>query len=160
MSVSMSTPTPGLLALPPAPLPVGAGPARRVLLHDDQHAAILGAYPRHALAEMFALVFGGTADEYAESTGRIVALETKLAAARGMWCLKRDADLNYNLRTFAELSEQASLGFDWDQWAGALGLPRPRSPNWWYASRTTSTPSPDCGAVPTSPTGRTGCAGG
>ncbi|HPX36657.1 MAG TPA: M13 family metallopeptidase [Mycobacterium sp.] len=88
---------------------------------DDQHAAILGAYPRH-IAEMFALVFGGTADEYAERAGRIVALETKLAAAHWDVVRRRDADLNYNLRTFAELSEQAT-GFDWDQWAGALGLP-------------------------------------
>jgi putative endopeptidase len=30
---------------------------------------------------MFALVFGGTADEYAERAARIVALETKIAAA-------------------------------------------------------------------------------
>ena len=71
---------------------------------------------------MFALVFGGTADEYAERAGRIVALETKLAAAHWDVVRRRDADLNYNLRTFAELSEQAT-GFDWDQWAGALGLP-------------------------------------
>ena len=88
---------------------------------DDQHAAILGAYPRH-IATMFALVFGGTADEYAERAGRIVALETKLAAAHWDVVRRRDADLNYNLRTFAELTEQ-SQGFDWGSWVAALGVP-------------------------------------
>ena len=87
---------------------------------DDQHAAILGAYPRH-IATMFALVFGGTADEYAERAGRIVALETKLAATHWDVVRRRDADLTYNLRTFAELSEQ-SQGFDWETWAAALGF--------------------------------------
>ena len=88
---------------------------------DDQHAAILGAYPRH-IATMFALVFGGTADEYAERAGRIVALEPQLAAAHGDVVRRRDADLNYNLRTFAELTEQ-SQGFDWGSWVAALGVP-------------------------------------
>ena len=87
---------------------------------DDQHAAILGAYPRH-IAMMFALVFGRTADEYAERAGRIVALETRLAAAHWDVVRRRDADLNYNLRAFADLIEQ-SPGFDWDSWAGALGV--------------------------------------
>lgn len=87
---------------------------------DDQHAAILGAYPRH-IAKMFALTFGGAADQYAERAGRIVALETKLAAAHWDVVRRRDADLTYNLRTFAELPEQAA-GFDWAGWAGELGL--------------------------------------
>lgn len=40
---------------------------------DDQHAAVLGAYPAH-IASMLALVYGGTPDEHAERAGRIVAL--------------------------------------------------------------------------------------
>lgn len=87
---------------------------------DDQHAAILGAYPRH-IAAMFACVFGGSADEYTERAGRIVALETKLAAGHWDVVRRRDADLNYNLRAFAQLPQEAP-GFDWSGWAGALGL--------------------------------------
>ena len=86
---------------------------------DDQHAAILGAYPAH-IASMFALVYGGTPDEHAERAGRIVALETKLAAAHWDVVRRRDADLSYNLRTFAELPDWAP-GFDWSGWVTALG---------------------------------------
>ena len=87
---------------------------------DEQHAAILGAYPRH-IASMFALVFGGTADEYIERAGRIVALETTLAAAHWDVVRRRDADLTYNLRTLTEVVDGAP-GFDWPGWFGALGF--------------------------------------
>jgi len=87
---------------------------------DDQHAAILGAYPSH-LARMFALVFGGQADEFAERAARIVALETTLAAAHWDVVRRRDADLSYNLRSFADLSGTAP-GFDWSGWIAALGV--------------------------------------
>ena len=87
---------------------------------DEQHAAILGAYPRH-IASMFALVFGGTADEYIERVGRIVALETTLAAAHWDVVRRRDADLTYNLRTLTEVVDGAP-GFDWPGWFGALGF--------------------------------------
>ena len=86
---------------------------------DEQHAAILAAYPRH-IAAMFALVFGGSADEYAERAARIVALETTLAAAHWDVVRRRDADLSYNLRTFAELPSWAE-GFDWAGWITAMG---------------------------------------
>ena len=86
---------------------------------DEQHAAILGAYPAH-IAAMLALVFGGTADEYTERAGRIVALETKLAAAHWDVVRRRDADLTYNLRAFTELPD-TSPGFDWAGWIAALG---------------------------------------
>ncbi len=86
---------------------------------DDQHAAILGAYPAH-IARMFALVFGGSPDEYADRAGRIVALETSLAAAHWDVVRRRDADLTYNLRTFADLPAGAP-GFDWHGWITALG---------------------------------------
>ena len=86
---------------------------------DDQHASILGAYPAH-IAAMFALVFGGTPDEHAERAGRIVALETRIAAAHWDVVRRRDADLSYNLRTFADLPDLAP-GFDWTGWVVALG---------------------------------------
>ncbi|TGD89883.1 peptidase M13 [Mycolicibacterium sp. CH28] len=86
---------------------------------DEQHASILGAYPQH-IAAMFALVLGGTPDEHAERAGRIVALEAKLAAAHWDVVKRRDADLTYNLRTFADLPAEAP-GFDWAGWIDALG---------------------------------------
>jgi len=86
----------------------------------DQHAAILCAYPSH-IARMFALVFGGEADEFVERAARIVALETALAAAHWDVVRRRDADLSYNLRSFADLSDTAP-GFDWAGWIAALGI--------------------------------------
>ncbi|OCB14378.1 peptidase M13 [Mycobacterium vulneris] len=83
---------------------------------DEQHAEILAAYPGH-IARMFALVYGG---DQSETAARIVALESKLAAAHWDVVKRRDADLTYNLRTFADLSGDAP-GFDWTGWLGALG---------------------------------------
>ncbi len=56
---------------------------------------------------------GGTA-------AQIVALETKIAAAHWDVVKRRDADLTYNLRTFADLPSEAP-GFDWAGWVTALG---------------------------------------
>ena len=86
---------------------------------DEQHAEILAAYPRH-IAAMFALVYGGAADDHADTAARIVALESKLAAAHWDVVKRRDADLTYNLRTFADLPAEAP-GFDWAGWVTALG---------------------------------------
>ena len=86
---------------------------------DPQHAEILAAYPGH-IARMFALVYGGSADDHAQTAERIVALETQLAAAHWDVVKRRDADLTYNLRAFAELAAEAP-GFDWAGWIGALG---------------------------------------
>ena len=86
---------------------------------DEQHAEILAAYPRH-IAAMFALVYRGTANDHAETAARIVALETKLAAAHWDVVKRRDADLTYNLRTFADLPAEAP-GFDWAGWVTAVG---------------------------------------
>ncbi|CRZ17037.1 M13 family metallopeptidase [Mycolicibacterium neworleansense] len=83
---------------------------------DEQHAEILAAYPGH-IARMFGLVYGG---DQAETAARIVALESKLAAAHWDVVKRRDADLTYNLRRFADLSGDAP-GFDWTGWLGALG---------------------------------------
>jgi predicted metalloendopeptidase len=86
---------------------------------DERHAQILAAYPRH-IAAMFALVYGGRADDHADAAARIVALESKLAAAHWDVVKRRDADLTYNLRRFSDLAEEAP-GFDWPSWVRALG---------------------------------------
>lgn len=86
---------------------------------DEQHAELLAAYPGH-IARMFALVYGGDAADHAETADRIVVLETKLAAAHWDVVKRRDADLTYNLRTFADMQEQAP-GFHWSGWVSALG---------------------------------------
>jgi putative endopeptidase len=87
---------------------------------DPQHAEILAAYPGH-IARMFALVFGEEyAGEWENTAARIVALETKIAASHWDVVKRRDADLTYNLRTFADLPDEAP-GFDWAGWVGALG---------------------------------------
>jgi putative endopeptidase len=86
---------------------------------DPQHAEILAAYPGH-LAQMFSLVYGGDSADHADTAARIVALETKLAAAHWDVVKRRDAELSYNLRTFAELQAEGP-GFDWSGWLTALG---------------------------------------
>jgi putative endopeptidase len=93
---------------------------------DPQHAAILAAYPEH-IARMFALVYGAS-EEHAQTAARIVALETKIAAGHWDVVKRRDADLTYNLRNFADLPAE-SPGFDWNGWVTAVGtgLSGPRS---------------------------------
>jgi putative endopeptidase len=86
---------------------------------DEQHAEILAAYPRH-IAAMFALVYGGSADDHAHPAARIVALESKLAVAHWDVVKRRDADLTYNLRKLSDLPDEAP-GFDWSGWVHALG---------------------------------------
>jgi predicted metalloendopeptidase len=86
---------------------------------DPAHAEILAAYPGH-IARMFALVYGGRADEHAQTADRIVSLEAQLAAAHWDVVKRRDADLTYNLRAFSDLAEEAP-GFDWAGWITALG---------------------------------------
>ncbi|RWA15400.1 peptidase M13 [Mycolicibacterium brumae DSM 44177] len=86
---------------------------------DPAHAGVLAEYPRH-IARMLALTFPDRAD-HDETAARIVALETKLAAAHWDVVKRRDADLSYNLRAFAELAEQAP-GFDWAGWLAGIGL--------------------------------------
>ncbi len=86
---------------------------------DAQHAKLLAAYPGH-IANMFVLTYGGHPEDHAQTVARIVALETKLAAAHWDVVKRRDAELTYNLRTFADLTGQAP-GFDWAGWVAALG---------------------------------------
>jgi putative endopeptidase len=87
---------------------------------DERHAGVLAAYPEH-VARMFSLVYGGNPADHAGTAARIVALETKLAAAHWDVVKRRDADLTYNLRSFAELQTEGA-GFDWTGWATAMGV--------------------------------------
>jgi putative endopeptidase len=98
----------------------GIGLPDESYFRDEQHAEVLAAYPRH-IARMFSLVFGGTPEEHADTAAGIVALETKLAAAHWDVVKRRDADLSYNLRSFAELQAEGK-GFDWTGWVSALGI--------------------------------------
>ncbi len=87
---------------------------------DEQHAEVLAAYPRH-IAAMFALVYGEQPHgEWQATAERIVALESKLAGAHWDVVKRRDADLTYNLRKFADLPVEAP-GFDWAGWITAMG---------------------------------------
>lgn len=83
---------------------------------EPQHTEILSAYPDH-IATMFALVYGG---DHTATAQRVVALETKIAAAHWDVVKRRDADLTYNLRSLADLTAEAP-GFDWTGWFTALG---------------------------------------
>jgi len=97
----------------------GIGLPDESYFRDPQHADILAAYPAH-IATMFKLVYGGDPEHHAETAARIVALETKLAAAHWDVVKRRDAELTYNLRTFADLQAEG-VGFDWSGWVSALG---------------------------------------
>ncbi|QNI05244.1 peptidase M13 [Mycobacterium kubicae] len=97
----------------------GIGLPDESYFRDEQHAELLAAYPGH-IARMFALVFGGDVNFYQDTAARVVALESKLAAAHWDVVKRRDADLTYNLRTFADLPTEAP-GFDWTGWITALG---------------------------------------
>ncbi|KRE27419.1 peptidase M13 [Mycobacterium sp. Soil538] len=94
----------------------GIGLPDESYFREEQHAEILAAYPRH-IAAMFALVYGGDHRRTAED---IVALESRIAAAHWDVVKRRDADLTYNLRTFAEVTSEAPE-FDWRGWLAALG---------------------------------------
>ncbi|WP_204804658.1 M13 family metallopeptidase [Mycobacterium riyadhense] len=97
----------------------GIGLPDESYFRDEQHADILAAYPGH-IARMFSLVYGGDSAEHADTAARIVALESKLAAAHWDVVKRRDAELTYNLRTFVELQTEGA-GFDWAGWVTALG---------------------------------------
>ncbi|MBU8810634.1 M13 family metallopeptidase [Mycolicibacterium goodii] len=96
----------------------GIGLPDESYFRDEQHAEILAGYPVH-IAKMFGLVYG---DDFAgaDTAARIVALESKIAAAHWDVVKRRDADLTYNLRRFADLPAEAP-GFDWAGWIRGLG---------------------------------------
>lgn len=89
---------------------------------DAQYAELLTAYRPH-VARMLRLGGAVTDAERAdELAGRVVALETQLAAGHWDVVKDRDADLTYNPTTLDALAASAP-GFDWHAWARALGAP-------------------------------------
>jgi putative endopeptidase len=71
------------------------------------------------------LRLGGVVGDDTEAdtaAGRVLALETGLAAGHWDVVKDRDADLTYNPMTLAELAERAP-SFDWRSWVLALGAP-------------------------------------
>lgn len=91
---------------------------------DERHSAVLAAYPEH-IAAMFALVLGGSAESHGQTARRIVALETRLAAAHWDVVTRRDAVKTYNLRRFIDLASEAP-GFDWSGWVASAGATEDR----------------------------------
>lgn len=85
---------------------------------EEQHAAVLEAYPGH-IAAMFAAVLGGDQQDHAPTAARIVAIESALAAAHWDVVKRRDADATYNMHRIADLPELAP-GFDWTSWIAAV----------------------------------------
>ncbi len=89
---------------------------------DDQYAEVLAAYRPH-VARML-LLGGWSADAAAadEAAGRVLALETKIAAGHWDVVADRDADRTYNPTTLTALASDAP-GFDWVGWVRALRAP-------------------------------------
>lgn len=83
---------------------------------EEKHAEALAAYRKH-VAAMFTLA-GIDAPEAAAET--VVALETAIASHHWDVVARRDAELSYNLQTFAEFGSAIS-GFDVVAWLAGLG---------------------------------------
>lgn len=102
----------------------GLGLPDEAYYREEQYAPVRERYTPH-VARMLGLAgvtpetWGATPEEAA---ARVVALETRLAAAHWDVVRDRDADLTYNPMSLAGLAEKAP-GFDWRAWALALGAP-------------------------------------
>ncbi|TQL00973.1 M13 family metallopeptidase [Cellulomonas sp. SLBN-39] len=103
----------------------GLGLPDEAYYRDAQYAAVLEAYTPHVarmlglVADVSGVVAAGDPQDLAQ---RVVALETRLAAAHWDLVKDRDADLTYNPTTLAQLAVDAPQ-FDWVAWADALGAP-------------------------------------
>ena len=97
----------------------GLGLPDEAYYRDPQYAAVLAKYRPH-VARMLALA-GWTGEEEADAAaGRVLGLETKLAAHHWDVVKDRDAELTYNAATLASLVTDAP-GFAWRTWVAALG---------------------------------------
>ncbi|HEY0118257.1 MAG TPA: peptidase M13, partial [Cellulomonas sp.] len=97
----------------------GLGLPDEAYYRDPAYAEVLGAYRPH-IARMLALAGWVGADAADEAAGRVVDLETRLAARHWDVVKDRDAELTYNAATLSSLVEDAP-GFDWRAWVAALG---------------------------------------
>lgn len=98
---------------------LGLGLPDESYYRDEEYSEILAAYPRH-IAQMFAMVYGGSPVDHAATAERVVALESKLAAAHWDVVEDRDVAATYNLRSWADLTAEAP-GYDWAGWMRGLG---------------------------------------
>ncbi len=87
---------------------------------EERHATIFAAYLPH-VGRMLELVgIGGGATDEASPAARVVALETRLAAAHWDNVATRDAVKSYNPFTWAELAEQGPH-VPWEAYVDGLG---------------------------------------
>ncbi|MFC7957514.1 M13 family metallopeptidase [Rhodococcoides kroppenstedtii] len=79
----------------------------------DEHAELREKYVAH-IGRMFSLA--------GVSYDAATVLDVETAVAAGHWDVvkRRDAELSYNLRTWADLTAEAP-GFDWDAWVSGTG---------------------------------------
>ena len=97
----------------------GIGLPDESFYREDQYAQIREQYTEH-IARMLELAGLADATVARESAGRILALETRIAAAHWDVVARRDADKTYNPVTWDELPTLAP-GFPWHDWARELG---------------------------------------
>ncbi|AWH93235.1 M13 family metallopeptidase [Dietzia lutea] len=97
----------------------GIGLPDESFYREDQYARIREQYTEH-IARMLELAGLADATAARESGGRILALETRIAAAHWDVVARRDADKTYNPVTWDELPTLAP-GFPWHDWARELG---------------------------------------
>ena len=103
----------------------GIGLPDESFYREDQYAELREQYAAHIarLLDLAGLAGDGDDDEAGGSAAlaaRIVALESRIAAAHWDVVDRRDADKTYNPVTWAELPELAP-GFPWHDWAREIG---------------------------------------
>lgn len=97
----------------------GIGLPDESFYREEQYAQIREQYTDH-IARMLELAGLAGATAARESAERILALETRIAAAHWDVVARRDADKTYNPVTWDELPTLAP-GFPWHDWARELG---------------------------------------
>ena len=95
----------------------GIGLPDESFYREENFAPIRDAYVAHVARTLRLL--GQTEDDAAAAAGRILALETRLAAGHWDRVRSRDVIASYNLTTFDQLSEIAPA-YDWAAWAEGL----------------------------------------
>ncbi|QGH70113.1 M13 family metallopeptidase [Pseudactinotalea sp. HY158] len=96
----------------------GIGLPDEAYYREDAHAEIRTAYVAH-IARMLTLTGVVPAGESEEAAGRVMAVETALAAGHWDTVRDRDAQATYNRVSRSELVELAP-GYEWSIWARAL----------------------------------------
>ncbi|MFN3602257.1 MAG: M13 family metallopeptidase [Dietzia sp.] len=97
----------------------GIGLPDESFYREDQYADLREQYAAH-IARMLVLAGLSGDDDAGARAERIVALETRIAAAHWDVVARRDADKTYNPVTWDELPDLAP-GFPWHDWAREVG---------------------------------------